>query len=566
MTSLSSPAPAPTEDSSMAPARIQNLWRRFESFLEGFADRLNPILVKEARQALKSRQFALTFTILLAAGWIWSFFGLATIAPRVALYPTGPQMLTGYVYILAFAMLIIVPFSAFRSLAIEREDGTYELLSITTLTASQIVSGKLGSSILQMFVYLSAMSPFIAFTYLLRGVDVVMISLLLFYALALSIALSVIGLLLATLAETKMLQTLLSVMFIAGVLFIYFRVMDFAYGIYYRNPGLGVEDPRFWFAQLMVVSIAACLGTLCFLATAAQITFASENRSTKLRVMMLIESAVFIGWILFLWAYRQSGNKFQMSADDPAFFCLTVIGIHWAILGAMMTGESPEMSRRVQRRLPVSSLGRAFLTWFHPGPSTGYFFAIANMAATVLFLLLVSALTKGTERSFEFRDIRVARFGFLLTCYLAIFLGIGRLLMLTFRRYRSNAGIFLSVVIQVMLIFLGAMVPFILQTSLDPAGGSKYSSMHISNVFWTLAEVADGASGRGPMGISGVLIWPVQIIVGGTALLVFVLNLFVARKHLALFRSATPHRVQADDIEQRPELAPRASKRQSPWD
>ena len=43
-----------------------------------------------------------------------------------------PLMMSGYYCILAFPLLVIVPFSAFRSLAAEREDGTYELLSITT--------------------------------------------------------------------------------------------------------------------------------------------------------------------------------------------------------------------------------------------------------------------------------------------------------------------------------------------------------------------------------------------------------------------------------------------------
>jgi len=43
------------------------------AWLEAIADRANPILVKETRQALKSRQFVLTFLVVLIACWIASF-------------------------------------------------------------------------------------------------------------------------------------------------------------------------------------------------------------------------------------------------------------------------------------------------------------------------------------------------------------------------------------------------------------------------------------------------------------------------------------------------------------
>ena len=51
----------------------------------------------------------------------------------------------------------------------EREDGTYELLSITSLSSRQIVTEKLGSSLIQMLVYYATLAPCIAFTYLFAG-------------------------------------------------------------------------------------------------------------------------------------------------------------------------------------------------------------------------------------------------------------------------------------------------------------------------------------------------------------------------------------------------------------
>jgi len=140
-------------------------WSRVDRWLERGGERLNPILVKESRQALKSKQFFITFTLLLACGWGWSLFGVALLTPGIYYAPSGPFMLIGYSIVLTVPLLLIVPFAAYRSLASEREDGTYELLSITSLSSRQIVTGKLGSAILQMMVYYSALSPCIAFTY-----------------------------------------------------------------------------------------------------------------------------------------------------------------------------------------------------------------------------------------------------------------------------------------------------------------------------------------------------------------------------------------------------------------
>ena len=109
---------------------------RFEQWLERAGEYLNPILIKESRQALKSRQFTITFALVLGASWCWSFLGIALIGPQVYYGAHGPDLLLGYAVILLFAPVIVVPYIVFRSLAGELEDHSYELLSITSLKAT----------------------------------------------------------------------------------------------------------------------------------------------------------------------------------------------------------------------------------------------------------------------------------------------------------------------------------------------------------------------------------------------------------------------------------------------
>ena len=107
--------PLPNEGAEKSPS--QDRWSRVEAALERASEWLNPILVKEARQALKSRQFVVTFTLLLICGWGWSLAGVAMLSQAAYYAPGGRFMLTGYFLILAVPLIVIVPFSAFRSLA-----------------------------------------------------------------------------------------------------------------------------------------------------------------------------------------------------------------------------------------------------------------------------------------------------------------------------------------------------------------------------------------------------------------------------------------------------------------
>ena len=56
---------------------------KFLHLIDYVTDRLNPILVKETRQALKSRQFIITFMLLLTVAWLISVFGTIWYGPAI---------------------------------------------------------------------------------------------------------------------------------------------------------------------------------------------------------------------------------------------------------------------------------------------------------------------------------------------------------------------------------------------------------------------------------------------------------------------------------------------------
>ena len=76
-------------------ARAAAIWSAIDRFLVYAGDWLNPILVKETRQALKSSQFTITFVLMLVACWIATIGVVAYVGPRIFYSAEGGTLLVG---------------------------------------------------------------------------------------------------------------------------------------------------------------------------------------------------------------------------------------------------------------------------------------------------------------------------------------------------------------------------------------------------------------------------------------------------------------------------------------
>jgi hypothetical protein len=525
-------------------------WTRLDQWMDTASQKLNPILVKEARQALKSRQFAITFTLLLICGLVWTLLGVTLLMPGIYFVPSGAFMLTGYYFILTVPMLLIVPFSAYRSLAAEREDGTYELLSITTLSSRHIVAGKMGSAVLQMLVYYSALSPCIAFTYLLRGVDIVTIQIVLVHMFWVSMLLSSVGLVMATLSRHRHVQVFLSVALLIALLGVTLAWWMWTGSLIHYTGGFYLHEADDWVVQGVIVSLGCSYIALFVLGAASQLSFASDNRATRLRITMLAQQILFIGCMMYFVARHTDA--------DYLYPLLGFAAAHWMVAGALMTGEWAQLSPRVKRSLPQSFLGRCFLTWFNPGSGTGYVFAVANMAALAL---LAAATTLVVSDSAYFsppsrRISSIAVFGLLLCCYLTIYLGLGRLMLLWLRRL-VHLPVLLPLIVHSALLGLGVAIPLFLQAWLQGFQGFRsYSELQITNWAWTLIESVDRNT---DLTLAALMLLAL-------AAAVFAVNLITTVREIEQVRQDVPTRVQADELERHPKRKHEEKRPVSPFD
>lgn len=130
------------------------------------SDLLSPVLVKELRQGLRSRLFALPFMAMP---------GLLAIAVslRTLLDDDDGRIASALFWACAAVPLAVLVVAAFASVRGEIRGQTYELMTITALSPWRIVLGKWVAVSLQLFLIATTVLPFVLLRYFLGGIELV---------------------------------------------------------------------------------------------------------------------------------------------------------------------------------------------------------------------------------------------------------------------------------------------------------------------------------------------------------------------------------------------------------
>jgi hypothetical protein len=447
------------------------------------SDWLNPILIKETRQALKSRQFVATFFLMLTASWLISVFGVVMEGAGAEYREIGGNFFFGYYVVLAVAIFLVVPFGAFRNLHSERDLHTWEVLSITTLKPRQIVWGKLLSALLQIFIYYSAITPFMAFSKLLKGIDVPTIAVVLLASLVWSMVLSLIALTIGTFGNQRYWQVFLTLGVLIGLLlglYVAVALVNFR-----MNFAFEFDSLEFW---SITAVIATFLGAYCVLLVQiaiGQLTFDADNRATGVRL-----AAAGVFWLALTWACVVTNFHFWfgMPAFNPANMVgflqtlATLAALHWAAVGLFSVTESDQLSRRVQRNLPRFATLRLLMAPLLPGGARGYLYVIGHLAVLAAFVEAAFSW----HGSFDQQTIDYVR---ALCCYVAIYLGLGSALARLARKIFGEFRPAHARVLTVLLVAMGSILPQTLYF-FDQFSTGAMPQYWITDPFHTLSAVS----------------------------------------------------------------------------
>lgn len=531
----------------------QTVW--IDRVSDYLSDWISPILVKETRQSMKSRQFVWTFFLLLLAVVVWTLAGLTLTNRNDQLIAAGPDLLMGYLVILGFPLALVIPFGAYRSLAREFEDGTIQLVSVTTMKAWQIVAGKLGSSLLQMLVYVSVLAPCIAFTYLLRGLSIPQIGVALLVCVSGSIMLCCFALFFAGLSKTRIFGVTMSVLLVVANIGVYILWISFSGALAFGELIFMTQEGGLLVTS-GVLSLILSTGLLLFSATTALISFEADNRSTIVRFMMLVQQTLLFAFAIGLFSYVM----------QPDMICVLtfITGHYWLIMGLVMIGESPNLSSRVRRAIPDNSFMKSVVSFILPGPGRGLVFAIINIwfCGVFFYLLVLLGYHWLPEPSNDQASIgRMIREPLNSVNYLQHLLGVGfccvypsfflamvYLVCTAIRRVYTVTSVH-TVMIGIMSVAMITGSSLLYHyNAFDWGMRDEYSVDQVLNWYWTTTEIVF----NGNTGLVPAMALIPAILMGAVTLVAIA----IASRELIVEKSAVPERVQWDIQEQKKNVKP----------
>ncbi|MCU0701304.1 MAG: ABC transporter permease, partial [Myxococcaceae bacterium] len=297
------------------------------------ADRVNPIVVKELRQHLRTKVFWVFFSLMLLGCLV-----IAMVASLAADESDKAGLGSFYAFFVALSGVqhFVIPYTAYRSMAREQEDETWVLLSLTGLGPRRILFGKLTSFVLQGALYASAAAPFMLFSYYLNGIDLPTIAIALTLGAVFQVFLVSVAVSLATLAESRLVRGLLHFV-VLGVLAVASSTgIGIAVALAEEAPRK-LGDPGFWLALGGGGFALLTTALLLFESAASRLSMPTEPYAAGPRVLFVVQALG--GLAVFLGAWVVDGD------DDLLMGALVTFSLYVAFVGLFIASDRDSMAK-----------------------------------------------------------------------------------------------------------------------------------------------------------------------------------------------------------------------------
>jgi hypothetical protein len=453
------------------------------------SDVLNPILVREVQQAIKGRVFPLTILVALAISVVIA----SVVASDEVSASSGRRAFDAGFATLAPLLLFVVPMQAYNSMRTELKGGIVEQLLMSRLSPGRVLFGKLQAAMVQFLLYVSILSPLLATSYLLRGVDLLTIVVSLFFALVACVAATAFAVSSAAQAVVPALQPIANLGIAFGLgLATFGAVAGIVGGEYAQGMGYLLRSNQVGMVISALVLAAVLSTTLSWLAARSYLLHTFENKSTGFRLFLWSLPVVGYGWML----------GFVEPGDWQYVFPGMSVGLVFAAIafGVFMVTEQQEFSPRVYHHVPVSRGLAMLATPFLPGRDRG----LLCFSAFSIVLLLVGLLFWPSSSGFFGMAQHAGRIGLMALAYGMVYLLIGRWLRARLPNtvQASQAG---RVVLPVVLVVF-CILPLLIDGLTRARGVDDWHLGHVMNPFWTISHFTASRWNRAMPFVVGVLI------------------------------------------------------------
>ncbi len=408
------------------------------------SDRINPIVVKELRQAVQSRFVIAALLTLLSIQVV--AIGIYILASGVVLFDfiAGRQAFLMLFTILQVIGMLFVPLYTAVRLAVERSDTNVDLLFITTIKPRSIIAGKMIAALMLTALIYSACMPFMTFTYFLRGIDLPSIFISLGIGFVVVLACAQAAVFVACIPVNRVFKVIfgLIVLIVFGVVF--FATVGGVSQLIFR----GIAGTEFWEALTAIGLAVFFLTGLFFVMSVALIKPLASNRAAPVRL--------FITAAWMLTGVAASAGSAMYKEYWPVILWLVTFESIFALALFVAVSERDQPGKRVLRSIPKSFLGRAAAFFFFSGAANGLAWASLMILLTLAAVWVWVDLFPATDAS---SLIDIAKFMGGMCLYFFCYALTGALLR---RHLFKRVGTEVTWLIAAILLVVGSFAPFLI--------------------------------------------------------------------------------------------------------
>ncbi len=190
---------------------------RLSKKLTSLSDLLNPLLVKETNQLLRSKAFHIVVILSAIISCFIVLFGIVD-------FSNSTQKLVGkYTFYMIYSLLwaiVIVIFPLIGGIRFynERRSGEFELFQITGIKTSSIVRGKAQANLIISLVIIISVIPFLVLCNFLRGISIIEILFFLGLLIFLTLVSSRISIFIASLRFPLIIMVIAALVYIGSLI------------------------------------------------------------------------------------------------------------------------------------------------------------------------------------------------------------------------------------------------------------------------------------------------------------------------------------------------------------
>lgn len=348
-------------------------------------DWINPIAVKEMRQAVNALSIEWTLIVFLLVQLAIAAMALLFGDEHRRSFVEGRSVFMGHLGVLLATCLFYVPLSTAIRFSSEKAEQNLDLLFITTLKPVQIIAGKTLTAMILMLLFFSAATPFLTLTYLLRGLDIPSIFFLLAVDFLVVSGCVQLAILLACVPRKVLRREFVLPVGLAVLVVVSFVMMNVSSRFLIAGVGSGMGSLDFWGPALIVAAFAILVMGLLFILSVTLITPRSANRALGLRIYLLFIWLIS-GTVMGIWSFV-SGDSDPVQAWKLGMTILFSVNLFVSIC------ERQELGPRVLREVPTKKILRLPAFLLYSGAAGGVCYSIVMMAGTIimtgLFLTIV---------------------------------------------------------------------------------------------------------------------------------------------------------------------------------